>query len=179
MTAEAMATTATEGGGVRGADIIAAVKAAGIATVVALPDIVTSDRLLWPISRDPALRLIRVCKEDEGVSICAGLSYTGTRALLLMQHTGLFDSLNAVRAIAVDYGFGLCAIVGLQGMEPDRDPPQSRHYGVRIVEPVLDAMAIDHARLGQRGDEARIVPAFAAAQARAKPVVFLVTRTPE
>jgi hypothetical protein len=44
---------------------------------------------------------------------------------------------------------------------------------------VLDAMSIDHARLGRRGDEARIVPAFAAAHARAKPFVFLVTRTPE
>ncbi|MEO5737996.1 MAG: hypothetical protein ABIQ82_11110, partial [Variovorax sp.] len=80
---------------IRGADIIAAVKRSGIATVVALPDIVTSEHVLWPISRDPALRLVRVCKEDEGVSICAGLALTGTHALLLMQHTGLFDSLNA------------------------------------------------------------------------------------
>jgi len=51
---------------IRGADMIAAIKRSGIATVVALPDIVTSDRLLWPIARDPSLRLIRVCKEDEG-----------------------------------------------------------------------------------------------------------------
>ena len=63
---------------IRGADIIAAIKRSGIATVVALPDIVTSDGVLWPIARDPALRLIRVCKEDEGVSICAGLALTGS-----------------------------------------------------------------------------------------------------
>ena len=135
---------------VRGADIIAAVKRAGISTVVALPDIVTSDGLLWPISRDPELRLVRVCKEDEGVSICSGLGYAGVPALLLMQHTGLFDSLNCIRGVAMEYEFGLCAIVGLQGMEPDRDPPASDKYGVRIVEPVLDAMGIEHARLSRR-----------------------------
>jgi sulfopyruvate decarboxylase subunit beta len=167
------------GAAIRGSDIIAAVKRCGIATVVALPDIVTSDAVLWPVARDPALRLVRVCKEDEGVSICAGLSFTGTRALLLMQHTGLLDSLNAIRAIAVEYELPLCMIVGLQGMEPDREPPQSAKYGVRIVEPLLDAMGIDHARLGARGDEARIAPAFERAWQRSRPFVFLVTRTPE
>ena len=162
-----------------GADIIAAIKESGIATVVALPDIVTSDHVLWPIARDPSLRLIRVCKEDEGVSICAGLAFTGARSLLLMQHTGFLDSINAIRAIAVEYQFGLCMIVGLQGMEPDRVPPQSDKYGVRIVEPLLDVMGIDHARLTVRGDEARIPPAFERARTEGRPFVFLVTRTPE
>jgi sulfopyruvate decarboxylase subunit beta len=164
---------------IRGADIIAAIKASGIATVVALPDIVTSDGVLWPIARDPALRLIRVCKEDEGVSICAGLAFTGARSLLLMQHTGLLDSINAIRAIAVEYALGLCMIVGLQGMESDREPPQSGKYGVRIVEPLLDVMNIDHARLAVRGDEARIPPAFERARSENRPFIFLVTRTPE
>jgi sulfopyruvate decarboxylase TPP-binding subunit len=63
-----------------------------------------------------------------------------------MQHTGFLDSINAIRAIAVEYEFALCMIVGLQGMEPDREPPQSGKYGVRIVEPLLDVMDIDHAR---------------------------------
>ena len=163
---------------IRGADIIAAIKESGIATVVALPDIVTSDRVLWPISRDPSLRLIRVCKEDEGVSICAGLACTGARSLLLMQHTGLLDSLNAVRAIAVEYQLPICMIVGLQGMEHDREPPQSERYGVRIVEPLLDVMSIEHARLTVRGDEARIPPAFERARTERRPFVFLVTRPP-
>ncbi len=164
---------------IRGAEIISAVKRCGIATVVALPDIVTSEHVLWPISRDPTLRLIRVCKEDEGVSICAGLAVTGVHALLLMQHTGLLDSLNAIRAIAVEYQFGLCMIVGLQGLEPDRAPPQSENYGVRIVEPLLDVMQIGHARLTHRGDEAHIAPAFERARSGKRPFVFLVTRTPE
>ena len=166
-------------GVVRGADIIAAIKRSGISTVVALPDIVTSDELLWPMSRDPQLRLIRVCKEDEGVSICSGLGYAGVPSMLLMQHTGLMDSLNCIRGVVMEYRFGLCAIVGLQGMEPDREPPQSDKYGVRIVEPVLDAMGIGHGRLTQRGDEARIPQEFQRARESRRPFIFLVTRTPE
>jgi hypothetical protein len=64
-------------------------------------------------------------------------------------------------------------------MEPDRAPPQSANYGVRIVEPLLDVMQIDHARLACRGDEARIRPAFERAYAESRAFVFLVHRTPE
>ena len=71
-----------------GEAIITQLKQAGVGVIVSVPDIVTSDGLLWPISKDPDFQLIRVCKEDEGVSICAALSYSDTRALLLMQQTG-------------------------------------------------------------------------------------------
>jgi sulfopyruvate decarboxylase subunit alpha len=164
---------------VAGADVIAALKRCGIRFVVSLPDIVTSDGLLWPISRDPELRLIRVCKEDEGVSICAGLASAGTRSVLLIQHTGLFDSLNAVRAIAVEYGFPIFMVVGLQGMEPDREPPASGKYGLRVLHPVLDAMGIEHARLSRAADVAQVGPAFERAWSRSRPFVFLVGRSPQ
>lgn len=163
---------------IRGADILAAVRRAGIATVVSVPDIVTSDGLLWPISRDPSLAHVRVCKEDEGVSICAGLACAGRRALLLIQHTGLLDSVNALRAIAVDYGTPICMIVGLQGLEPDREPPRSASLGVRVVEPLLDVLGIAHARLGACGDEAAIEPAFDRAYRDWMPYAFIVTRPP-
>lgn len=162
----------------RGADVIAALKRCGIRIVVALPDIVTSDGLLWPISRDPDFRLVRVCKEDEGVSICAGLASTGTRAVLLIQHTGLFDSLNAVRAVAVEYGFPIVMIVGLQGMEPDREPPESGRYGLRVLHPILDAMGIEHARLSRDSDVPGIEPAIERAYSGSRPFVFLVGRSP-
>lgn len=112
-----------------GARIIAAIKSARVREIVALPDIVTSDGLLWPISRDSGFRLTRICKEDEGVSICAVMSYNGTRALLMMQQTGLMDSLNAIRAIGVDYNLPVVMLVGLQGKEPHLRPDQSASYG--------------------------------------------------
>jgi len=58
-----------------GTAIISAIKTAGIKHIVSVPDIVTSDGLLWPIVHDPDLQHIRVCKEDEGVSICVALGY--------------------------------------------------------------------------------------------------------
>ncbi|WP_282154133.1 decarboxylase [Ruegeria atlantica] len=162
-----------------GAAIIAAIKAAGVGEIVALPDIVTSDGLLWPISRDPEFRLTRICKEDEGVSICGAMSFNGTRAILMMQQTGLMDSLNAIRAIGVDYELPVVMMVGLQGKEPHIHPDQSASYGVRIVRPVLNAMELSHSLIEWPGDEAHIPQAIEAAYATSRPHIFLIGRAPE
>ncbi|MDA0223272.1 MAG: decarboxylase [Proteobacteria bacterium] len=162
-----------------GREIISLIKKAGIREIVALPDIVTSGGLLWPISLDPAFRLTRVCKEDEGVSICAAMSYNGTRALLMMQQTGLMDSLNAIRAIGVDYERPVVMMVGLQGKEPHVHPDQSAAYGVRIVRPILDAMELSHSLIEEPGDVAHIPDAIDRAYAASRPHVFLIGRPPE
>src|SRR5438309_4893892 len=123
-----------------GAAVLAAIKASGVQFILSVPDIVTSSGLLRPIARDPDLRLVRVCKEDECIGIASGLHYCDKRALILIQYTGFLDSINAIRAVAVEYQQPICMMIGLLGHEPERAPTQSGRYGVRILEPILDAM---------------------------------------
>jgi sulfopyruvate decarboxylase subunit alpha len=163
---------------VRGSSIIAAIKASRIAFVVSVPDITTSEGLLRPIAGDTDLSLIRICKEDEGVAICTGLAFCDKRALLLIQNTGLLDSINAIRAVAVEYHQPICMMVGLQGKEPELAPKDSSKYGVRIVEPILDAMGITHHLIESEADVAKIRPAIDDAYANARPVVLLIGRSP-
>jgi len=163
--------------GLSGAAIIAAIKQAGVTHVAALPDITTSAGLLWPLSRDRDLELIRLCKEDEGVSVCAGLSYCDRRAVLVIQQTGFFDSINAIRAIAVEYSQPICMIIGLLGKEPDKAPSESSRYGVRIVEPILDAMGIDHFCMETTADVARLPEAINRAYETSRPLAALVGRS--
>lgn len=162
----------------RGSEIIGEIKKAGVEFVVALPDIVTSDGLLWPISRDPELRLLRICREDEGVAICAAMSYNDTRALLMMQQTGLMDSLNAVRAIGMDYLLPVVMMVGLQGKEEDLVPEESASYGVRITRPVLDAMGVSHSMVSGQGDAVGISRHIDRAYRQSRPHIFLIGKSP-
>ena len=163
--------------GPSGTALIGALHQAQVRFIATLPDIVTSDHLLWPLSRDDRFRLIRLCKEDEGVAICTGLAFTGNRSVLLMQQTGLVDSLNSIRAIAVEYRQPVCMVVGLQGKEPDSRPETSTRYGVRIVPAILDAMGIDHFSIEAPGDEAQLAPAIDRAYTLQRPVVALIGRT--
>jgi len=161
-----------------GGKIIAALKASGIDYILSVPDIVTSSGLLAPIARDKELRLIRVCKEDECVGIASGLSYCDKRALILIQHTGFLDSLNAIRGIAVEYKQPICMMVGLLQHDPDVAPRASPRYGVRIIEPILDDMGIAHHLISVDADVAKIAPAIEAAYRESHPVAFLVGRSP-
>ncbi|HXG52164.1 MAG TPA: decarboxylase [candidate division Zixibacteria bacterium] len=162
----------------KAADIIREIKRAGIRFVVALPDRVTSHYLLKTMLKDPDFRVVQVCKEDEGISICSGLYAAGQRALMMMQYTGLLDSCNALRGVAMEGKNPVCMMVGLLGKEPGVPPTQSKRYGIRIVEPVLDAMEISHELLEEPGDVERIVPAVEKAYATSSPVAMLIGREP-
>jgi sulfopyruvate decarboxylase subunit alpha len=172
------ANAVAKSGTLDGSRIIAAIKASGIEYVLSVPDIVTSAGLLAPIAQDKELRLIRVCKEDECIGIASGLSYCDKRALILIQHTGFLDSINAIRGIAVEYKQPICMMVGLLQHDPELAPRASSRYGVRIVEPILDDMGIVHHLISVDADVAKINPAIDNAYAKSEPVAFLIGRSP-
>ena len=162
----------------KGSPIVAALKAGGIEYVLSVPDIVTSRGLLRPIARDRDLKLIRVCKEDECIGIAAGLYYCGKRALSLIQYTGFLDSINAIRGVGVEYGQPICMMIGLLGHDPRKTPRNSPRFGVRIIEPILDAMGIPHHLINEEPDVAKIRPAIEDAYATSHPVALLIGRRP-
>ncbi len=157
-----------------GSAIIAALKRAGVGFVLSVPDIVTSAHLLWPIAADPDFRLIRVCKEDEAFGVAAGLSFCDQRAVLLIQQTGLLDSLNALRAVGVELEMPICALVGLQGREAKVAPAASAAYAVRIVAPILDAMGIASGLVETPEQAAAITDTIDTAYRLSRPAVVLL-----
>ncbi|HZT50619.1 MAG TPA: hypothetical protein VFA22_01730 [Stellaceae bacterium] len=161
---------------IAGAAILDALAAAGVEFVISVPDITTSQGLLWPLTEDRRFRLVRVCKEDEGVSICGALSFCGKRALLLIQYTGLLDSINALRAAGCDYKLPVAMMVGLLEKEPGVPPKQSARFGVRIVEPILEAMGVPHDLFELGSDAARIRPAIDRAYQESWPTALLIGR---
>jgi sulfopyruvate decarboxylase TPP-binding subunit len=172
------ANTDRQASALTGARIIAAIQASRIDFVVSVPDITTSEGLLRPLTGLETPRLIRICKEDEGVGICAGLAHCGKRALLLIQQTGMLDSINALRGVAVEYSLPICMMVGLLEKEPGVPPRESKRYGVRIVEPILDAMGIAYHPIEDDSEVDKIRPAIDDAYAQSRPVVLLVGRRP-
>lgn len=166
------------GAGLSGKNILNQMKAGGVEFVISVPDITTAAGLLAPLEKETNPRLIRICKEDEGVGICAGLAHTNKRAVLLIQQTGMLDSINAIRGVAVEYSLPIVMMVGLLEKEPYVRPRESKRYGVRIVEPILDAMGVEYHEIEQEADVAKIKPAIDDAYKNSKPVVLLIGQRP-
>ena len=153
-------------------------KRAGIHFVVALPDRVTSHHLLKGLMADPEFKVVQVCKEDEGISICSGLYAAGHKSVFMMQYTGFLDSINAIRGVAVEGHFPVCMVVGLLGKEPDLAPTKSEKLGVKITEPILDVLGIEHHLIERDADTKAIAPAIDKAFASSSPTAILIGREP-
>jgi len=153
-------------------------KRAGIHFVVALPDRVTSHHLLKGLMADPEFKVVQVCKEDEGISICSGLYAAGHKSVFMMQYTGFLDSINAIRGVAVEGHFPVCIVVGLLGKEPDLAPTKSKKLGVKITEPILDVLGIEHHLIERNADTQAIAPAIDKAFASSSPTAILIGREP-
>ncbi|HSV79102.1 MAG TPA: thiamine pyrophosphate-binding protein [Ramlibacter sp.] len=161
-----------------GAAILRAIKDAGIEYVVSVPDLTTSDGVLRPLAGDSELKLLRVCREEEAVGICAGLHAAGKRGVILIQYTGFLASMNAIRAIAMEYRQPICMLVGLLFTDSPDDPRQSGNYGVNRMIPLLETLGLSYQLARNDTEAAAIAPTLARAFAESEPVAVLITRYP-
>jgi len=83
-----------------------------------------------------------------------------------------------VRGVAVEYSLPICMMVGLLEKEVGVMPRQSNRYGVRIVEPILEAMGIAYHNVEEQSDVAKIRPAIDGAYKDSKPTVILLGQRP-
>ncbi len=153
--------------------IVDQLKAARVEFVIRVPDRTTS-RLSELIEQDPSFTFVPVCKEDEGVSICAALSYGDRRAVLLIQHTGVLDSVNSIRSVASELGLPLVMVVGLLGKERGVRPVDSSSVGVKVTAPILDILNVPHLLVDRTGDESLVSALIEDAYAAPHPVAILV-----
>jgi len=164
-------------GQLHGQSIISALKRARVEYVLSVPDLHTSHGLLRPIAEGNDFRLLRVCKEDECIGIAAGLAYGDKRAVALIQYTGFLYAMNAIRS-AIQYNQPVVMMVGLLGKEPGLPPVRSKKFGVRIVEPIADAMGLPRQLIETDDDLHKIAPAIDDAYERSHPAVLLIGRRP-
>jgi len=163
----------------RGASIIAQIKKANIEYVLSVPDQHTSVGLLYPIAADRDLRLIRVCKEDECFGIAAGLTYGNIRSLILVQYTGFLYAANAIRGVPCEQKLPMWFIIGMLGEERGVPATRSGKVGLRIIEPILDAMGIQHTSIETEDDVPKISGLIDAAWRESRPQAIILGGRPE
>lgn len=161
-----------------GTAILDALAAAGVDTVISVPDLTTSEGVLRPLATDARFQLVRVCREEEAIGICAGLLAGGRRAAILIQYTGFLASMNAIRAIAMEYRQPICMLVGLLFADAPQDPRQSANYGVNRMVPLLEAMGMPWQLARNDEEAATIAPAITRAFESSEPLTVLITRYP-
>ncbi len=123
--------------------------------VLSVPD--THQRtVLAALDKERVIRVLTCATEDEAVTVAAGLHLGGEPSVVMIQHAGLYASVNTLRGVSLDGHLPVFYMIGLLGREPDREPRESRHSMVRYCEPLLDLFGVPHARL-EGPDDVRLI----------------------
>ena len=91
-------------------------KDAGIDLIVSVP-CVNLSKILNMIDEDDDIIHIPVTREEEGIGICAGAYLGGKKPAILMQNSGLGNSINALKSLTELYEMPLLMIMSHRGTE--------------------------------------------------------------
>lgn len=142
----------------------------GVTHIITIPDSETN--YLYELMKEqPWLDIVPAAREGETFAIALGLIIGGKVPVCLIQNTGMLESGDSIRGMAIDSGFPLVFVVGYRGW--------TRHGAIsdsvaRYTEPFLNAMRINYYLLEQDVDGERISLAFQEARATKRPVAVLV-----
>ncbi|MCH8280138.1 MAG: hypothetical protein J4O03_08535 [Chloroflexi bacterium] len=142
----------------------------GVTHIVTIPDSETN--YLYELMKEqPWLDVIPASREGETFAIALGLSIGGKIPVCLIQNTGMMESGDSIRGMALDAGFPLVMLVGYRGW--------NRHgvitdTAAKYTEPFLNAMGVNYYLVEQDEDASRISVAFEEARAQKRPVAVLV-----
>ena len=142
----------------------------GVTHIVTLPDSETN-YLYEQLVAEPSLDLIPVAREGETMAIAAGLIVGGKNPVCLIQNTGMFESGDSIRGIALDVSLPIVMVVGYRGWTRHGVTTDS---AARFTEPILDTWGINYYLVEHDADSDRITTAFEEAKATNRPVAVLV-----
>ena len=117
------------------AAIIAGLKNAGIDFVATLPDEKMLE-LIRSVDKDPELKHVPLCREEEGIGICAGAYLAGRNTAIIMQNAGFLNSCNALTTTSLQFQIPILMLIYYAGDIGDRG---FTTLGA-VTEPVLQAM---------------------------------------
>ncbi|MET0850789.1 MAG: thiamine pyrophosphate-binding protein [Candidatus Rokuibacteriota bacterium] len=141
--------------------------------ILSVPD-THQKTVLAALDKEDQLRVITCATEDEATTIAAGLHMGGEPCILMIQHAGLYASINTLRGVAMDGRVPVFYMIGLLSREKDKDPLESRHSMVRLCEPLLDTFSVPHARIEGPDDLHYIPEYFRLSRERRGPAAVLV-----
>src|SRR5512132_3664162 len=99
--------------------IVAGLKSAGINFVATLPDEKMLE-VIRAVERDKELKHVPLCREEEGIGICAGAYLAGKKTAIIMQNAGFLNSCNALTTTSLQLQIPIILLLYYAGDIGDR-----------------------------------------------------------
>ena len=117
------------------AAILTGLKKAGINFIATLPDEKMLE-LIRAVEKDTYIKHVPLCREEEGIGICAGAYLAGKRTAIIMQNAGFLNSCNALTTTSLQFQIPILMLIYYAGDIGDRGFTTLGS----VTEPVLQAL---------------------------------------
>ncbi|MFQ5980761.1 MAG: thiamine pyrophosphate-binding protein [Candidatus Heimdallarchaeota archaeon] len=114
-------------------------------------------------------------REDEAIGIAAGVVFSGKKAAVYMQNSGLGNIGDALTSLAQLYKLPMLLLISYRGLEPDKDFPEHSIMG-EINESLLDALKIPYWEFSEARWEVDLKQAIAKMEEISSPVALLIKK---
>jgi len=150
--------------------LVAEFKKNGVTHIVTIPDSETNYLYELMLEQD-WLDVVPSSREGETFAIALGLIVGGKVPVCVIQNTGMMESGDSIRGMAIDAGFPMVMLIGYRGW--------TRHgvitdSAARFIEHILHAWGINYYLIETDDDADRISLAIEEAERTSKPVAVLV-----
>jgi sulfopyruvate decarboxylase subunit alpha len=154
-------------------EFVAALHDAGVSIVGALPESHLKS-IYVALDRDPGIRYVRVSNEADLPGLVAGAYLGGSRALMMMENSGLRQACEPIARFAYAHHVPLVMVVSYRGDFGEKN--WWGHNHAQVMQPLLDALRIPF-RVVDRVDQIRsmVAKAFDHAIASQWPVCLVLT----
>lgn len=145
---------------------------AGINLVATLPDVNLSE-LLREVDEAEDFIHVPLCREEEGIGVCAGAYLVGKKCAIIMQNGGFFNSNNAIVSTLLQYQIPLLLLIYYAGDVGDRTFSTTGS----MTEPVLQALGIRYYIMRHNADAPELIRrAQILTEDSKRPVALLLTK---
>lgn len=158
---------------VSAAQFCSMVKSYGLNFSTGVPCSVLKD-VIHCLSLDPDIPYIPAIREDEAIGIATGAYLAGRKPIVLMQNSGLGNSIDALTSLAITYRIPILLLISWRGYQ-GKDAPHHLVMGKATVK-LLEDIGISVQIIPEEGVEKALSVSIKDMEARQIPVAMLLRR---
>lgn len=135
------------------------------------------DKVLLPvvelIEKDGTMKSVLVTREEEGIAMCSGLYMAGKRPAIMMQSSGIGNSITAITSILMAHSIPLVIIMSYRGSLYEYNPADTQ-LGTSLPK-LMESLSVPFyipQSLKELSDE--LNGAFPLSETSQKPVAFAI-----
>jgi sulfopyruvate decarboxylase alpha subunit len=123
---------------------------------------------------DSEMVYIQAAREEDALGIATGAFFAGKKPIILMQNSGLANSLNAIASLCIPYKIPILLLVTWRGHPEDNNEPIHHQVIGRSIISIMNEIGIPIEEISKENPEISIKKSIRDMEKKQRPSVMLL-----